>query len=221
MKKLLNDKEIDLVHRFMDFELTDSELASFQNRLETDTSFKKEVERFQKAYLLTEFIDDDGSVPPIPPRSEGSINQVTKPKSLRPILVLVLILGLLAVAGYFIIDSQSDEADERIYANVENYVDNMSNSITRGEGTNNSSPLELTIDKIEELNNGKGIHADDLKKLLEVTTDIDAQEVIYWWLVKIHLKNDDTSSAQKVLNTISDNSDYNSSRKAKEILDAL
>lgn len=222
MKKVLSDKEIDLVHRFMDFELTEPELASFQHRLETDDAFHQGVQKYQKAYLLTEFLDEEGSTPPIPSRNQPHTSKASKKSPfLKVVLALIIILSLLAVAGYFVLDLQGYKSTEKVYANVENYVDNMSNSITRGGSANLASPLELTIEQIKSLDNDKGVQANELENLLKETTDTDAQEVIHWWLVKVHLKNKDISSAKTILNIIRSNSNYNSSKKAQEILKEL
>lgn len=222
MSKILNEADLEFIQRFFDYELSEKEVEIFDNRIENDIDFKLGVERFQKAYLITDMIDKKRDTPSITPIDEPK-------KSTKTILLfLVSLVAILCISFYLLKPntSSTENSSEQIYASVDQYVTNMSNNVTRGDekeiDINSFSPVELTIYKIKALNkDNDGISADELESLLTEINQDDSKEILYWWLVKANLKDQNINAAKDNLNKIINNPNFNSSLKARQILEKL
>lgn len=228
MSKLLDDKEIGLVKRFFDFDLSEKELDQFQDRLEKDNAFAKEVDNYETAYNTVDqfIIGNKGGDIPIAEIKKTAPTKV-KPRKRNPmqwaiaaVLILVLVFG-----GYYMISGTSNEIDERVFAQADNYTKMMSDDILRGN-TNPSVSISTEEQELKDIvsNYTKDNTATTVTSLQTYINSIENpvnKELAEWWLANVYLQNKDIDNARITLEKIKDNPNYNSGKKAATFLEQL
>lgn len=217
MSKELDEKDIILIERFLDFGLSDPELEAFGKRMEEDAGFRQHVDDFEKANYISELVTEEKVLP----KEIVSSLKGNKNYGLTKLLLILVVLFLTLYALYLYIPQPLDK--EKVYADVESYTIQLSEDAMRGNQTGVTLPLseiQRTIQKIKELDekNSPLESVNQIEPMLHELEDVDAKEIVSWWLVKFYLENDNWDSAVKMLNMISDNDKYNSSHKARSIL---
>lgn len=215
MRNKLSSKDMKLIQRFIDFELSESELEIFDQKFKTDPVFKKHVKMFQSADILTNSLKMETELDIQKKKVTASGSKLSKGIIL---LIFAIVIGLLAFHWFKPFGSGAKE--EKVFAEVSQYVDKISQSAMRGEDSLKIISPNHTHFHIDQINKTK----DDIKgleNLLSKTPDTNTQEIILWTMVKTNLKNGDIEAAKEVLDNISKNQDFNSFKKAKGILSNL
>ncbi len=232
MSRKLNDKELEMVQRFLDMELTDVELKEFQRKMESDTSFKEQVDRFRLADLLTGTFEDRGlgqeeRPPVIKDRTRETSLEKGKASMWKWSLPLLFLFAL-AVAGYFILNSSNGNTTDSnaVFAQVDEYVDKMSDNIMRGKESQDITTLtgvKKTLSDIKQMNEKGSVEQLilELEKMNTTDLDDDSKEVISWWLVKAYSQKGNRVAAEKQLKKIADTAGFNSVGKARDLLKEL
>ncbi len=231
----LNENELDLIRRFLDFDLSEKELDGFEDRLDKDAAFKEEVGKFQLGdYIINQFIHQD-SPSYIPVSGDDAVSDTDnnpvgnagKERNWLAILLPILLVIGLAIAGYYFLTTNSEPPVERIFAQTEEYTRSMTYDIMRGEEaaatTTEMSPEQIQLKTIiDDLDAGNETGAvGELNSFVSNSKEASTRELAEWWLVSLYLKNGDVNNAKSVLQRIKDNDDYNSGKKAMEILGEL
>lgn len=228
MSRLLDDKEIGLIRRFFDFDLSEKELNQFQDRLEKDHTFANEVDNYETAYNAVDqlIISNKGENSSV---SEVKKSQLTKVKSTKrnPMgwaIAAMLVLGLV-FGGYYMTTGTSNEIDERVFAQADEYTRMMSDDILRGETTPNAS-TSTEEQRLKDIVSTytKDNTATTVTSLQEYINSIDNpvnKELAEWWLANVYLQNNDIENARITLEKIKDNPNYNSGKKATSFLEQL
>ncbi len=228
MDNLINDKDLEMIRRFFDYDLSEEELTRFDDRLNADQAFAMQVDKFQQvsasvdAFIFEKKIKPEGEQP-IP--NEAPAPQGASGSWMKLGLRLALGILLLAVAGYFVMKSiKTKPADTtEVYAQIEQYTDRMTQDILRGDDV--SVPAEAP-----EADQLKGILADydsgnkenamtSLDKFIVDSKNPENKELAYWWKVRWHLDNGQQDEAIQALKTIKSTPGFNSSKKATQWLE--
>lgn len=224
MSKLLLEKELEIIRRFFDYDLSEEELTDFDNRLNSDSDFAREVENYRLSYdTIDQLVLKNKNIE----IQSNPIKKVTKPtkKKTSPLIWIaaVIFIGLL-LAGYFTINQTSNNNQEQVFALADEYTQLMSDDILRGdEVTTNISEEEQQLKNIisnyESSNANSTIVA--LNNFISQSDNLINEELAEWWLANIYLQQRDIPNAKKILTKIKDNKNYNSSRKAASFLEQL
>ncbi len=238
MPKQLNEQELDLVKRFFDYDLSESELNAFENKLDNDSDFRTEVEKYKQASQVIDALVLQGDHPIPPPLENQNQNggeaeteqqsSTTNSKRGWMRILLPILLGIgLAVIGYFSMKGEDKPPVERVYAESNTYVKSMTHDIMRGDDVEPDPTIKMSLEQIELK---RIIDAHD-KERKDITTaletfiptmkELDTKELAEWWLANEFLEKGNMEKAKKALQSIISNSDYNSSKKAKSILEQL
>ncbi len=215
MKNKLSANDMNLIQRFLDFELSESELDIFDQKFKTDAVFKEHVEMFQRADILTNQLKKETEAGP--QEKKSTTTNPPPSNSFKRILFLLSAILMALIAFYFFSPFNEQVNEEKVYAEVSQYVDKISESAMRGEDSlkiNSPDYTHFSIDRI------KGVEDDvkELEKLLSETSNTNTREIILWTMVKVNFKNGNLTAGKEVLKKISQNNDFNSHKKAKEIL---
>lgn len=221
MKKKLSNQELELIERFFDLELGAEELAAFEKRMESDASFHNEVRKYEKAYHLTAILEKEPSTPNFDDMKPHALGGMKPWKWMLGILAILAIL----TTGYWYANMNDNPADQPVFAEVEQYVDMLSSGVVRGSDNPDSeptmTPIEKAINQMNDWQQAGTLDSESLTQLLMNEQDVDAREVIQWWIVRTYLESNDIENAKNILNDIAKEPNYNSSNKAKEILSDL
>ncbi len=223
MIRNMDDKDMDIIRRYFDYDLNESELETFQHRLENDASFSKEVDDYETAYnTVDEWILSN--------RKDISSGQQQrsndKPTTSNPMKWMLLLLGIIAISSvaYFMFQGQGNTSDkELIFAEVQRYTDMMSDDLLRGDGATHVTDEEARLQEIIKAYNPDESNA-TLKALNEFISNSqnpNFKEIASWWIINIHLEKGKMTEAKDILKAISDSPEFNSSKKAKDFLKKL
>lgn len=224
MSKILLESELEIIRRFFDYDLSQEELTVFNNRLNSDADFAREVENYRLAYdTIDQFVHKNKSMGlPEKPVRESSDSSPKKRNLLLWFLPIILI-GLL-LAGYFILQQNAENNQEQIFAQANEYTQLMSDDILRGD----NAMVDVTAEEIRLKNIIQSYPSTDATTTIAALNDFIAQsdnmiheELAEWWIANIYLQQKDVVNAKEILNRIKDNPDYNSSRKAASFLEQL
>jgi len=227
MSKLLLEKEIEIIQRFFDYDLSEEELNDFDRRLNSDADFANEVENYRLSYNTIDQLVHKNRNADI---SSNSVDQprkqqaaVVQKKSPLVWLLPILLLGLL-VTGYFILQPDSNTNDEQIFAQADEYTRLMSDDILRGDDvvvniSEEEKQLKSIILSYQSSDASPTIVA--LNDFISQSENLVNEELAEWWLANIYLQEKDMANAKKILTRIKDNSNYNSSKKAASFLEQL
>lgn len=227
MSRLLDDKEIGLIRRFFDFDLSEKELEQFQDRLEKDNAFAKEVDNYEVAYQTVDqlIIDNRGNDGPISQSKKKNLAKVSKRSPMRWAIAAMLVLGL-AFAGYYMTSgTTSGGIDEQVFAQADEYTRMMSDDILRGETSSNpsaSSEEQQLKDIVSNYTIDNSITTViSLQEYIKSINNPVNKELAEWWLANVYLQNKDIDNARITLEKIKDNPSYNSGKKAASFLEQL
>ncbi len=230
----LNDNELLQVRRFLDFDLSGTELEAFMERFESDPAFAKEVDEYSGIYKSVEALkvqDAPWSPPELPPHSpkgEPATDNVGSSRGsqglMKVLLPLALIVGVL-VGGWFWMNSSTEVETQEVFAAVETYTKKISGDVVRGDGTFDPSADEgyKSLQGIlADYESGKDKDAlNKAQALLNDSQDVSVRELAHWWVVNIYLKQGNENAAVAELKRIRENGDYNSNEKATQFLNEL
>lgn len=209
----LSADELDKVERFCDFDLTETELEAFEQRMETDPAFRREVLLYCELHLATQTTT---SAPP--PRFVYH-----RPRAEAIIGIAAALLLAVALATFFCLSYPDEPKPDKpfyAYSEVAEYVDRLGLGIKRGAdaAVNFFAEEMAAVRALDE----SGQEPQALKKLEELSTRFKDKprhaEILHWWKAMIYLETGDHPKAKSELDTIAKNKDYNSRRKAQEII---
>lgn len=228
MSRLLNEKEIETIRRYFDFDLSEKELELFEQQLESDADFAKGVEHYESAYqTIDDLVIGNHDTPVISiqtkKKEEQISSKVVKRSPFKLFLAAASLVGVICIACFFILGN--DTIDERVFAEADQYTRMMSDDVLRGDNdsidisTSEELQLKKIISEYEKENPLLTTQAltDYLKNVKNPTN----QELGEWWLANIFLQSNDLEQAKEVLTKIKNNPNYNSSKKAASFLDKL
>ncbi len=228
---MLNDKEIELIQRFLEYDLDESELKIFQERLENDQTFAREVVAYKKASnTIGQIFKPESEVIKTPnlltdttaltnnkKKESGRIIRLFRRIAIPAAAAILLIVGL----SYFFSSNNVYSIQSEVLA----YSELMSEDFLRGEKNENETKsldqqnLERSIKLIKEGQFDQGIEI--LKAQIVSTKDLEIQELAHWWLVNAYLQQNKPQKAKQTLKAIKQNSQFNSSKKAIRLLEKL
>ncbi len=220
MKVLISmeiNKDMEKIIRYFDLELSETEMDRFHERMDEDPDFKKGVEDYYEANMIVDSILPEN---PIVLNKVKAADQ-SKTPVLKYGLLFALGVILLAVIFYLFINKTVD-SEQRVYAELETYVENISKNDMRGDEMDKDG-FWLTCREISKLDNDNKNAAAKQKLLILLEQDINEnhKEIVQWWLAKIHMEEKEMEESIKILKGIRNNKDYNSSLKAGEMLDEM
>ncbi len=230
-RKILNDKDLDLVKRYFLLDLDEKELEEFESRLENNNNFREEVERYQKVDNFVNQIEfhpySNEEIPLIDEKNDNPpIKSNVKSKNWLKILAFIISLVCVALLISYLMRPDNTEKIEKVYADCSKYTYRMTSDVLRSdEGTAQIlSPEEKTafdnaiqFFEKDSLNKAESIFND----IITNSNDFSTQELAYWWLVNVYLKNNDRENAISTLKKIIANDEFNSQTKAKSLLNQL
>ena len=223
MSRLLTEKELAILRRFFDYDLSEDELVVFQKKLDADKAFAVEVENYKKAndaidqLIALNSVKDNKMLDLSQKQKSNTIFHLVKQYLVPIAAVIALCVGL---SFFFFNKTPLDQ----IALECNAYTQSMTNDILRGE----ASDIELA--KAEEVvlrnniasyNGGDLSAKTDIKQLAASSNSINVKELASWWMVNIYLEEADTKSAKLMLNKIINNPDFNSGNKAIYFLKQL
>ena len=143
---------------------------------------------------------------------------------MRRAIAAMLVLGLI-FAGYYMMTGTSNEIDERVFAQADEYTRMMSDDILRGETTPNVSAsteeqrLKDIVSNYTKDNTATTVTL--LQRYIDGVENPVNKELAEWWLTNVYLQNENIDQARMTLEKIKDNPNYNSGKKAASFLEQL
>lgn len=225
MSSKLTEAELEIVRRFYDYDLDESELDAFSNRLEQDTHFALEVEQYNLVYhAVAKEINQNRTSAKRLENNKSKISFI-KNKLVQWVLLLVTLAIIAGGLFYFLNTDKKDNKSEILFAEVDRYVSSMrENGLVRSGEANivlSEKQLELKqiISNYSSDNYAQTIDA--LNTYIQNTTNPNYQEIAYWEKVFIYSDIKDIDNTRATLQEISEISMFNSAKKAKSLLEKL
>ena len=223
---MLNDTEIELVRRFHESDLSEEELILISQRIDSDSNFKKEVERLGLVRdTIIQLIKHEQNIKTAPILTKNKEQQENKRnKWLLPVAAcLLLLIGCFGYYQYALI-----QTNKQVFADCETFAYSISSDIMRSENPNMQTAIlnetdEFALQNIIEKYKNKDFRAAEQEalSLKNTSEDMTAQEIVAWWLVTIYLQEKEIEKAKNILEGIKKEADFNSNSNALEIMDSL
>jgi len=217
MQTTLDKSDVQLVQRYSDLDLSEKELASFENRILNDAQFKLEAEKYlgtrESILQIIEKNQDKFEFQKL-----NSSNGLQK-KVAYGLFVLVAMLTLI----YFSIQ-QTKKKNTMLFAETESFVYMISSNDMRSVEEDVKNIIQTSFNKdLESLEEaykkGELSKAESKLKIMRSNyQDIADEEILDWWTCIVMYKKGDIKQAKEYLKKISNSEFYNSKNKAKELI---
>lgn len=215
----LTDSDIKLVNRFDDLDLNETELLTFESRLNEERTFKKEVESYLavRSGIINVIASNANEDPP-------NLNKLS-PKRTWLNKTWKLILAVILICTTLLIIKNTAPDPSIILAECEQYTLAISGETFRSneEQSSSSNQLASTNDEIQKLyrtnqySKALSLAETELVKLSKTTE----RETLEWWITTLALKLNKKELVKSQLASISDNPNYNSNKKANKLLSII
>ncbi len=216
------EKDIRLIERFLDSELSADELSVFEQRFKDDDKFRRMVEQFNEVHLITEEMDPVGINPRDFMRGADDIPSKSN-HMLKYILGLLALVVLIAALVYGFFDNQKEDSNV-IYAEIDSYVESNYTNIMRGEvSAETFIPYQNelgTIDSLSELGQ-TDVALTMIQNMSDTLSDANLKELLHWKAVGLYLELEDYDGVRNELENIQKDARFKSNQKAGKFLDRL
>lgn len=226
MSRILNNEEIEMLRRFFDYDLSEKELGIFQEKLETDKDFAKEIEHYRKANNAVDQVVGFNSTTEDAPSFDGKKKTTSVFQLIQRYLIPLAAIIVLCVGIRFLFFENNTVANTNaVIAECNTYTEMITKDILRGEQSDIANPEDIAYKELQKnmelykAGNNNGLAK--IEELAHSNTDKNVQEIALWVLVNIAFQEGDIAKAKKGLTEIKNNPDFNSATKATNLLKQL
>ncbi len=224
MSRLLNKEELEMLRRFFDYDLSEQELKTFQEKLETDKDFAEELEHYRKANnavdQVVRFNTETEQAPTVDrEKKTASVYQLVQRYIIPLAAIIVLCVGIRFL--FF----QPNNATNDVIAECNTYTEMITKDVLRGEQSDVVKPEELRFKELQNwvtnYTKGDKTALARIEELARNSDDKDVREMASWMVVNFAFQEGDIEKAKAGLIEIKNNPNFNSAAKASRFLKQL